>query len=357
MIIIMMAMDEKTEKPTPKKKREAREKGQVFKSKDISSVILLLGMFGYFKLFGAFTLSKLSEMVSYNLINFPKQEELLSMQNAGTFLLNVLAAFSVVLIPILAFSSVIAFSVNYFQVGFILTTKTLKPDFSRTNPVTGLKNVLSMKSLAELVKSSAKAIAIIAIAYNEIRSSLTSYSNLMNQGIVQSTKTMFLLLQRILFKIAIAVAVIAAFDYLYERWRYNKNLKMSKQEVRDEIKETEGDPKIKARIRKKQSQISMMRMMDEVPKATVIITNPTHYAVALKYEKEQEGPPVVVAKGQDYIAQKIKEKAREHNIEIVEDKPLAKALYAACEIGDAIPQEFFVAVAQILAEIYKIKKL
>lgn len=356
MIMLMMAMDEKTEKPTPKKKRDAREKGQVFKSKDLSSAILLLGMFGYFKIFGSLTVDKINELLISCLTNFAQQKEILSIQNASTFFLNTILSLLVIVIPILAFSYLIAFAVNYLQVGFILTTKTLKPDFSKINPISGMKNIFSMRSLAELIKSSAKATVIFIIAYKEIKSSLGVFSTLINQNIVQSTKKMVVLMESLLFKIGIAIIVLAVFDYFYEWWRYNRNLKMSKQEVRDEFKQTEGDPKIKGRIRQKQTQISMSRMMHDVPSATVVITNPTHYAVALKYEQNQEGAPVVVAKGQDYVAQKIKEKARENHVEIVEDKPLARALYAACEIGDAIPQEFFVAVAQILAEIYKIKK-
>ena len=356
MIMLMMAMDEKTEKPTPKKKRDAREKGQVFKSKDLSSAIILLGMFGYFKIFGGYTVDKANELLSTCLTSFAQQEDLLSIQNASTFLLDVIKSLFVIVIPILSFSFIIAFAVNYLQVGFILTTKTLKPDFSKINPISGMKNIFSMRALAELIKSSAKAIIIIVIAYKQVKSSLSIFPTLINQNIVQSTKRMVVLMQGLLLKIVIAIIAIAVFDYFYEWWRYNRNLKMSKQEVRDEFRQTEGDPKIKAKIRQKQTQISMSRMMNDVSSATVIITNPTHYAVALKYEQNQEGAPVVVAKGQDYIAQKIKEKARENRIEIVEDKPLARALYTACEIGDAIPQEFFVAVAQILAEIYKIKK-
>lgn len=356
MIMLMMAMDEKTEKPTPKKKRDAREKGQVLKSNDVNSAIILIGMFAFLKIFGSVSIRKIMELLQNHLTNFAKQEEMLSVQNAASFFFSVIMSIFALLAPILSISFILALLVNYMQVGFLLTTKTLKPDFSKLNPVAGIKRMVSVNSLAEMIKAVIKAAIIIIVAYLEIKADLKNYPGLMNRDIVQSIEQIIYVMQRLLLKIGISLIVIAAFDFIYQWRRYYKNLKMSKQEVKEEFRQTEGDPKIKAKIRQKQAQMGMTRMMSEVSKATVIITNPTHYAVALKYDQDQDSAPVVVAKGMDYIAQKIKEKAREQHIEIIEDKPLARALYAAVEIGDTIPQEFFVAVAQILAEIYKIKK-
>lgn len=354
--MIMMAMDEKTEKATPKKKRDAREKGHVLKSNDVTSAIILIGMFCVLKLFGSYTIGKTTEMLYYYMTNFAVQKEMLSIETATPFFLKATLSIFVVLAPILSFSVLLALVSNYLQVGFMLINKTLKPNFGKLNPIAGMKKMVSLQALAELIKASVKASVIIIIAYNEIKAHFSSYSDFINQNITRSAQQFVDLLENLLLKVGIAIIVIAAADYFYQWWQYNNNLKMSKQEVKDEFRQLEGDPKIKAKIRQKQTQLGMARMMNEVQKATVIITNPTHIAVALKYDQEQDSAPVVVAKGQDYMAQKIKEKGRENSIEIIEDKPLARALYASVEIGDAIPQEFFMAVAQILAEIYKIKR-
>lgn len=356
MIMLMMAMDEKTEKPTPKKLRDAREKGQVVKSNDVNAAIILLGMFGALKLFGSYILDMLMKIISNNISNSVVQQEIMTIQDSNLFFFESSLSFFKAIAPILLFSVILAVMTNYFQVGFLLTTKTLKPNFGKINPISGMKRMFSMQAMFDMVKAAVKAIVIGMIAYVEFKKSFAIFPTLMRQNIGQSAGNILQVMQGILLKAGIALIIIAAADYFFTWWQHRKNLMMTKQEVKEEFKQLEGDPQIKAKIRQRQQQIGMARMMSDVVKATVVITNPTHFAVALKYEQDQDSAPIVVAKGQDYVALKIKEKAKEHRIEIVEDKPLARALYAAAEVGDAIPQEFFVAVAQVLAEIYKIKK-
>ncbi len=356
MIMLMMAMDDKTEKPTPKKKRDTREKGQVLKSNDVNAAFVLLSMFGILKLLGPQMAYDTSSFMHRFLTGFDTGWEKLSAANAFNIFFSSSVSFFAILMPILALAMLAGIVINYAQVGFLLTTKTLMPKFSKLNPLEGLKRMVSMRALADLLKASIKATVIIYIAFMEIRNSFKTFPALMGTDLGKSLGIIGSFVEGLALKIGIALLVIAAFDYLYQWWEYYKNLKMTKQEVKDEFKQVEGDPKVKAKIRQKQMQMGMARMMNDVEEATVVITNPTHYAAALKYDDSKDAAPVMAAKGKDLVALKIKEKAREHNIEIVEDRKLARALYETVEIGDAIPQEFFVAVAGILAEIYRIKK-
>lgn len=357
MIMLMMAMDEKTEKPTPKKKRDTREKGYVLKSNDVNAAFILVASFAVLKLFGKHIANSTMNIMSNYLAGFDAYIDELSVHNASTIFLNLAMSIFVIMIPILVFAVISAVLINYLQVGFLLTSKTLVPKFSKLNPLAGIKRMVSIRSFVELAKSAVKAVIIIYIAYSQIKASIDIFPALMSRDIGQSVGMAIDFSEKLALKIGIALFVIAAFDYGYQWWEYYRNLRMTKQEVKEELKQTEGDPKVKSQIRQRQMRIGRARMMNDVKEATVVITNPTHYAVALRYDEKKDAAPRVVAKGKDYIALKIKEIAREHKIEIVEDKPLAQALFKAAEIGDVIPQEFFVAVAQILAEIYRAKKL
>lgn len=355
MIMIMMAEDYKTEKPTPKKKKDSREKGEVAKSSDANTAFLLLAVFAAFKIFGSYYIEKIGEILSFYLSNFDNNSQIITAQDANSIFFKSILSFFVVLLPILSTSVIAALIINYVQVGFMFSKKALKPKFSKLNPIEGFKRMVSLRSLVELAKSTLKSVIIVYLVYIEIKKSFDTFPTLMSSDIITSLKYITDIILSVSLKLALALLIFSLFDYLYQWWEHQRKLKMSKQEVKDEHKQIEGDPKVKAKIRQKQMQIGMARMMRDVLKADFVITNPTHYAIAIKYDEKEDSAPVVLAKGKDYVALKIKEKARENKIRIIENKPLAQAMFDAVEIGEQIPQEFYVAIAKILADIYSIK--
>jgi len=259
------------------------------------------------------------------------------------------------LLPILGVAMIAGIAINVIQIGFLFTTKTLGMKLNRISPISGFKRMFSIKTVVELVKSSLKILVLGYIVYLDYRRLLDEFSAYVGLGVyttfIQIMRTAFMMA----LKMCMAMIFISAADFLYQWWKYEKDLRMSKQEIKDEYKMMEGDPQIKGKIKAKQRQMSMMRMMSRVPEADVVITNPTHYAVALKYDDQVSSAPVVIAKGQDYIARKIKEVAMEHYVQIVENPPLAQSLYAICEIDDEIPAELYQAVADILVFVYRQK--
>jgi len=349
-----MAMENKTEKPTPKKQKEAREKGQVLKSNDVNTAFILIVMFGVLKLFGGYTVKKLGDILSSYLTEFNYQ--IISAENMNKVFLDAIFLMFISLFPLLLAAVIASLIINYLQVGFLLSGKILKPNLNKLNPISGFKKMFSLRSIVELLKASIKAIVISYLVYKEIKNCFSTFPMLVSSNLNTSIQYIIDLIMGIAFKVSIALIIIAGFDYFYQWWDRQKQLRMTKQEVKDEYKQTEGDPRVKGKIRQKQQQMGMMRMMKDVPLADVIITNPTHFAIALKYDEKKASAPIVVAKGADYLALKIKEIAKENKVKIIENKPLARALYEVVEIGDMIPQEFYIAVAEILAEIYAIKK-
>ena len=255
-----------------------------------------------------------------------------------------------VLIGILLF----AVASNVGQIGFIFANKALIPDFKKVSPMAGFKRMFSTRSLVELAKGILKIAIIGFIGYNVVSGYYGQYLLLPNMTIPEIASFTSGAIYELTFKVTLALLVMAVADFAYQKYEHEKNLKMTKQEVRDESKQSEGDPKVKSRIRQKQRDIVRSRMMAEVPKATVVVTNPTHYAVALKYEPASKSDaPKVVAKGKNLIAQKIKEIAGKHQVPIIENKPLAQSLYASCEIGSEIPMVLYQAVAEVLSQVYK----
>jgi flagellar biosynthetic protein FlhB len=356
MMMLMMAMDNKTEKPTPKKKKDARKKGQVLKSADVNTAFTLLAMFGVLKVSGSYIIEKLTLILKECLSGFDYKSGVFPAENARALFISITLISFQAIAPVLLAAVVASLIINYFQVGFLLSGEAMKPNFGRLNPLKGFSRIVSFRSLAELFKSMIKATIIVCLVYGEMKKCFNAFSMVMLSGINTSLNYFAGLVMGISFKVGIGLLVFSVFDYWYQWWEQQKELKMSKQEIKEEYRQTEGDPKVKGAIRQKQTQMGMMRMMNNLPKADVVITNPTHYAIALSYDEEAAGAPVVLAKGQDFVAQKIKEKAKELNIKIVENKPLAQALFASVKIGEQIPQEFYIAVAEILAEIYRLKK-
>lgn len=345
---------EKTERATPRRREKALEEGQVAKSTELNSAIVLLGaLLGFSMMSGQFT-DTLFGFIRYTYIQS-------SFIDISTQSFPAQAAFAIkimflLLAPILVFVLVAGLGSNIGQVGFVISKKAMKPKFSKINPLSGIKRMFSLKSLVELIKGILKITIVSIVAYNVVSNHLDEYMYLatrsVNDIIAFAVSTIF----ELGLKIGIALLVMAVADYAYQKYEHEKSLKMTKQEIKDEVKQQEGDQKIKNRIRSKQMEMSTQRMMQAIPEASVVVTNPVFIAIALKYDPTSNSDaPKVVAKGKRKIASKIKEIALEHDIPIVENKPLARSMYDSCHIGMEIPYDFFQAVAEILADIINSK--
>ncbi|NLK86670.1 MAG: flagellar biosynthesis protein FlhB [Clostridiaceae bacterium] len=346
---------EKTEKATPKKRREARRKGQVFQSREISTTLVLLFVFISLRLFGSNIYNELSGFMKKVFTEYPQINDLYMPDILLRVFIDGIIVFFKTVGPIMLTGLLTGLIVSYAQVGFLFTLETLKPNFSRISPISGMKRLFSMKGIVELVKAVLKVVAIGYVTYSYLNGKAQSVISLMDTDILSSTAFIGITSIDLAVRICMVLVVIGAFDFAYQWWEYEKNMKMTKQEVKEEYKQIEGNPEIKAKIKQKQRQMSMRRMMQEVPKADVVITNPTHFACALKYDQETAAAPILLAKGQDYAAHRIKEIAKENNVEIVENKPLARTIYDTVEIGQTIPPELYQAVAEVLAFVYSLK--
>nr|WP_325189589.1 flagellar biosynthesis protein FlhB [uncultured Selenomonas sp.] len=342
---------EKTEEPTPKKRADARKKGQVGRSQELNTAfVLLIGFFSLKLLWDSIYLS----IANYTTYVFSNVNQTVDTENVIRIFIGIMTILAQTALPIMLFIMVIGLAINFFQVGLTFNTESIEFKLDKLNPINGFGRIFSKRSLVELVKSFFKILVIGFFLYRFIHEQLLA----MPQFMFFDLTTSLALVAEIIFQMAfivIGVIMVMAFcDYGYQKWQTTQDLKMTKQEVKDELKQSEGDPQIKGKIRQKQRQMAMARMMKEVPKADVIITNPTHYAIALAYKSGMIAPQLV-AKGQDLVAQRIKEIARESRITIVENKPLARALYASVEVGDIVPQELYQAVAEVLAYVYRLK--
>lgn len=351
---------EKTEQPTSKKLEDARNKGQVAKSKELVSGVSLLGLFGGVKVLLSYLGSGF--MSSFERI-YNRIWEVGQTAAGGNGVRNFLRLIfnetlvEVVLLagPFLLVSLVIAFGMNVVQFKWKVSSETIKPKFNKLNPVSGFKRIISKESLMELVLSLAKIGLIVIIIWNDVEELIKTILSLYQFEMFSALGVVGNYVLNIAIKISAFYLVIGLADFIYQKWKFKQDMMMTKQEVKDEYKNTEGNPEIKGRIRSKMRESSRGRMMQDVPKADVIITNPTHLAVALKYEENSGKAPVVLAKGEDYLAQKIKEIGKENQVEIVENKPLARMLYYNVEIGQEIPPELYQAVAEVLAFVYNLK--
>lgn len=351
---------EKTEPATAKKLKEAREEGQVAKSKELSASFELIALFLILKFFISYVGTKMLESF-YEI--YEKIPEIVDASGKGltintvTYLCN--EAYFMMLkmaAPFFITGICVAFVANIIQVKWRPTTKPLKPKGSKLNPISGFKRIISMESIFELVKSVLKVGLIIYIAYTSIREHQDTLLLVYDIPLLQVILLMGEIIIDAGLKISIVYLIIGLADYIYQRHKFNEDMKMTKQEVKDEYKNVEGNPEIKGRQRSKMREVSQRRMMQDLPTADVVITNPTHLSVAIKYDAEASKAPIVIAKGADYLALQIREKAKEHHIEIVENKPLARMLYANVDIGAEIPPELYQAVAEVLAFVYSLKK-
>lgn len=347
---------EKTEKATPKKKKDAREKGQVVQTKDINSGLALMGVFLFIQMFKNYYIESFYRLFKDSMTFAGQFSETLSERSLYSLIAYVVIETLKLCVPLLMVGLVLGVITNIMQVGFLFTTEPLKMKLDKISPLKGFKRMFSLKSLVEMVKSLAKGIGALIITYSYLQGRVDDLVSILKIPLSQIVGIIWDVLFNIVMRNGFYLLFIGLLDYMYKLWENEKDLKMSKQEIKDEYKLSEGDPLIKQRIREKQRQFAMSRMMQEVPKADVIITNPTHFAIAVIYDSKLGQAPKVIAKGQDLIAQNIKKVASENNVPIVENKQLAQALYKSVDIGGFIPSELYEAVAEVLAYVYSIKK-
>ena len=347
---------EKTEPASEKKLDDARKEGQVAKSKEVASGLGLLALFLMLKIWIGNMGTQFIELFGGTYNRIPEIAGLVGGTTPDRAMSNLISfgilRTIIISVPVFIVAVVIAFLSDYIQVQWKPTAKPLKPKFSKLNPINGIKRIFSVNTLFELIKSIAKVALIGFVAYKYLVDRQNDLLLLYDLSLMQAVQLIGETVIDLGIRISAIYMIIVAADFVYQKVKFAKDMRMTKQEVKEEFKNQEGNPEIKGRIRQKMREASQRRMMQELPKADVVITNPTHYAVAIQYDADVSEAPVVIAKGADYLAQKIKEVARENSIEIVENKPLARMLYANVDIGNEVPPELYSAVAEVLAYVY-----
>jgi flagellar biosynthetic protein FlhB len=341
----------KTEKASPKKRRDERKKGHVAISKDVVMIASLLGTFVLLKMLFPFMYRTMRDyMIKY--LSLAPGVENLSDFSAGIFGDTAWVILKAAL-PILLAGIVLAVLGTGVQTRFLFTKSNLAPKFSRLNPIQGIKNLFSLKSLIELLKNLLKIIILGIILFQIIKGDLRPIARTIDMDLKESAAYVLNAIMDMVFRVSLIFLAVAGFDFFYQRWDYERQIKMSKQELKEEFKQTEGNPEIKGRIRNIQRERARSRMMQSVPEADVIIRNPTHYAVALRYDIEKDNAPVLVAKGQDELALRIVAIGEEYGVYVLENKPLARGIFAATQVGAEIPSEYYGMVAEILVYVYR----
>lgn len=351
-----MAGEEKTEKATPKKRRDAREKeGSVLQSNEVVTAVAILGAFASLAVLGSYMFMMLQRSVRDGItaVGKPFENELSTYTN---IFLGVITDCAMIFLPLAAIIAFVVVISVMAQTRGLFTMKPLRFKFSKMNPLNGIKKMFSLQSIVGIVKGLIELTAVIIVAYGQIESRMTEIISLIDTEPIYAVSYIANTIFSIVMVMCIIFVFVAAADFLFQWWQFEKNLRMSKQEIKDEYKQMEGDPQIKGKIKQKQREMAQGRMMDEVPNSDVVVRNPTHYAVALKYDIEADvtAAPVVVAKGQDALALKIVAIAEEHNVYITENRKLARELYQVA-LGAQIPSELFTAVAVVITEMYHAK--
>lgn len=342
---------EKTEDPTAKRMSDARQKGNIPKSQEINTVFVLLAGFWTLNILGASIYKEICAFMTHVL---SQPVDTVNTETVMRIFISMVVVLIKTAFPVMGVIMLMGLIINFLQVGINFTTEPLGFKLENLNPINGFGRIFSKRSLVELVKSLFKILIIGSFIYTYLKDEIAQMPYMLYIDLTASLPRIASIVFNLAFKICGVIFVMAVLDFAYQKWEHYTNLKMSKDEVKEEFKQMEGDPQIKSKIKQKQRQMAMQRMMREVPKADVIITNPTHFAVALRYAKGMKAPQVV-AKGQDFVALKIKRVAREAGVTIVENRPLARALYAAAEIGETVPPELYKAVAEVLAYVYRLK--
>jgi flagellar biosynthetic protein FlhB len=344
---------EKTEEATPRRKEEARKKGQVAKSIEINTAFVILAAFFALKMIGPYIYTELSNFMRFMFSHFSTAD--LTINDIQILFATFGLVFLKTALPIMALITVISIGVGVLQVGVLFSFEPLMPQLDRIDPISGFQRLFSLRSIVELVKSLFKIAIIGYFIYRFISREIFQLPALISTDLHECLRLSAGLIVDLALQIGGVILILGAIDYAYQWWEHNKSLKMSKEEVKEEFKQTEGNPQIKGKIKERQRAMAMRRMMQEVPKATAVVTNPTHFAVAIRYDKSMTAPEVV-AKGQDFLAERIKQVARENRVAIVENKPLARTLYAMVDVGSVIPPELYQAVAEVLAYVFRLKR-
>ncbi len=344
---------EKTEEPTPHKLQEARKKGQIAKSKDLTTAVMVLVSFYMLKNSAGHMWANLIQ-ISYKVYDQIPLEFTVSI--AGSLLMECLKVFFVTLAPILGANFLTALIVEVSQTGFLISLGPIEPKLEKLNPIEGFKKYFSMKTYVELLKSSIKMFFVVWLIYGVIRDNMFMVIIAQQLNLWQMMEFTGSIVMQVVTRVGIFYLFVALFDYMYQRYEYNKGLKMSKKEIKDEYKRLEGDPMIKQRQKDAQRQMSQGRQMGAVPNADVVVTNPIHLAIAMQYEPNAMKAPKIVAKGRRLVAQEIKRIALENHIPIIENPPLAQTLYKGVDVDSEIPAQYYKAVAEILAFVYNLKK-
>ncbi len=347
-------MSEKTEKATPKKRRDARQEGNVLRSEDLTMAISMLVLFWTLQaLIGYFPERAFPMTQRYLSGEYIKQG--LDAFSVGNALLDAMIDFLIMLAPIMLVAMVVGIALSVIQTGFLFTPKAIMPKMSKINPLSGFKRMFSVTALFNLAKSILKVVLVAAVLYQDALTMMLSYTEFVRTNIGEAIRIVAEDCISLGIKAAMVYLVIGVFDYMYSYWKYEKDLMMTKQEVKDEYKNQEGDPKIKGKIKQKQREIAQMRMMQSVPDADVVITNPTHFAVAVVYDGQKYAAPLMLAKGADNLARRIREVAEKNDVPVVENPELCRAIYYLCDIGDFIPEHLYHAVAEVLAFVYRMQ--
>lgn len=346
---------EKTEKASQKRKQDERKKGNIFLSQEVVTIFTLLVTFYTLKFLMKFIVETLESSIKYFSGLAATMTEL-TYDSLGDFLINLIIVFAkTAMIPLLA-CGLAAIISTMLQTKMLFSSKAFSFKGERINPLKGMKRLFSKRSLVELLKSLLKITIVLYVVYSVIKTEIFLMPRMMDMSFIQAFSKTGSIIMSIVLKASIVFIFVAGADYLYQWWQYEKNLRMSKQEVKDEYKQTEGDPQIKSRIKSMQQQRARRRMMQNVPTADVVIRNPTHFAVAIKYDQELNRAPRVVAKGMDSLALRIVATAEENGVYVMENKPLARGLYESVDLDREIPESFYRAVAEVLAFVYSLKK-
>ncbi len=344
---------EKTEKATPKRRQDERKKGNVPQSKDIVNLISVLVVFSAIKLLFPYIYASYARFIAVMLGEMGSIEEY-SRAGFSDLISQIVMVIVIAAVPLLLLANAVSVIATGAQTKFLFSAEALKPKLNKFNPINGFKRIFSIRSGVELVKNLVKLTIIIVILYKFIYARLVEFAKMLFLDLAVSATYILDSVVMMVYSVCLIFVFVAGLDYLYQRWEYERKIKMSKQEIKEEFKQTEGDPQIKGKIKQKQRQMAMSRMMQQVPTADVVIKNPTHFAVALKYDTDKNSAPVVVAKGKDNIALKIIEIANMSGVMVIEDRPLARAIYATTELKMEIPAEFYSAIAEAFALVYNV---
>lgn len=350
-----MAESNKTERATPKKRRDERRKGNAFQSREVTSIVTLIVGFVLIGKLGHFIVVQVKELYLSQLSHMAGMYDL-SIVNCLQLMRESMLVFFVSTIPIILLVGFSAILMSGAQTGFLVSGELIRFKFNRISFIQGFKRILSLRSVVELVKSIIKISVIMWIIYTSIRDLMHLTPDILNASLESNIAFMLGRIMSIVYKVCLIFVAVAILDFAYQKFDYEQRMKMTKQEVKDEYKQMEGDPQIKGKIRERQRKLSLNRMIQQVPNADVIVRNPTHYAVALKYDIKNDAAPIVLAKGQDFMAKKIIEVAEKHHILITENKPLARSLYETVEVNSYIPAQLYQAVAELMAWVYSTRE-